>query len=82
MNSFNPNYFIHAANVLLLVAYSVRDIAVGASLISIDAENPLTEFAVASPGESPMQRSREGQFSGWIDLSEYRLCQRKLCRSR
>ena len=41
MNSFNPNYFIHAANVLLLVAYSVRDIlwlrlfAVGASLISI-----------------------------------------------
>ena len=41
MNSFFPNYFIHAANVLLLVAYSVRDIlwlrlfAVGASLISI-----------------------------------------------
>jgi len=41
MNSFNPNYFIHAANVLLLVAYSVRDIlwlrlfAVAASLISI-----------------------------------------------
>jgi len=37
----NPNYFIHAANVLLVVAYSVRDIlwlrlfAVGASLISI-----------------------------------------------
>ena len=37
----NPNYFIHAANVLLLVAYSVRDIlwlrlfAVGASFISI-----------------------------------------------
>jgi hypothetical protein len=37
----NTNYFIHAANVLLLVAYSVRDIlwlrlfAVGASLISI-----------------------------------------------
>ena len=37
MNSFSPNYFIHAANVLLLVAYSVRDIlwlrlfAVGAS---------------------------------------------------
>ena len=37
----NSNYFIHAANVLLLVAYSVRDIlwlrlfAVGASLISI-----------------------------------------------
>src|SRR5205823_1556322 len=26
MNSFSPNYFIHAANVLLLVAYSVRDI--------------------------------------------------------
>src|SRR5436305_13101973 len=41
MNSISPNYFIHAANVLLLVAYSVRDIlwlrlfAVGASLISI-----------------------------------------------
>jgi hypothetical protein len=37
----NPNYFIHAANVLLVVAYSVRDIlwlrlfAVGAALISI-----------------------------------------------
>jgi hypothetical protein len=37
----NSNYFIHAANVLLLVAYSVRDIlwlrlfAVGAALISI-----------------------------------------------
>src|SRR5438445_13738388 len=41
MNSFSPNYFIHAANVLLLVAYSVRDIlwlrlfAVGASLVSV-----------------------------------------------
>lgn len=41
MASFNPNLFIHVANVLLLVAYSVRDIlwlrlfAVGASLISI-----------------------------------------------
>ena len=41
MTSLNPNYFIHAANVLLLVAYSVRDIlwlrlfAVGASLISL-----------------------------------------------
>jgi hypothetical protein len=41
MNTFSPNYFIHAANVLLVVAYSVRDIlwlrlfAVGASLISI-----------------------------------------------
>jgi hypothetical protein len=41
MNLFNPNYFIHAANILLLVAYSVRDIlwlrlfAVAASLISI-----------------------------------------------
>jgi Popeye protein conserved region len=37
----NSNYFIHAGNVLLLVAYSVRDIlwlrlfAVGAALISI-----------------------------------------------
>jgi hypothetical protein len=26
MNSFFPNYFIHAANLLLLVAYSGRDI--------------------------------------------------------
>jgi len=26
MSSLNPNYFIHAANILLLVAYSVRDI--------------------------------------------------------
>jgi hypothetical protein len=39
MTSLNPNYFIHAANVLLLVAYSVRDIlwlrlfAVAAALI-------------------------------------------------
>jgi hypothetical protein len=41
MNSLNPNYFIHAANILLVVAYSVRDIlwlrlfAVAASLITI-----------------------------------------------
>src|SRR5215469_17142851 len=41
MNSFNPSYFIHAANVLLLVAYSVRDIlwlrlfAVASALIAI-----------------------------------------------
>jgi len=41
VNSFNPTYFLHAANVLLLVAYSVRDIlwlrlfAVTAALISI-----------------------------------------------
>jgi len=41
VNPFNPNYFIHAANLLLLVAYSVRDIlwlrlfAVAASLIAI-----------------------------------------------
>jgi hypothetical protein len=41
MNLVNPDYFIHVANVLLLVAYSVRDIlwlrlfAVGASVISI-----------------------------------------------
>jgi hypothetical protein len=41
MNRFDPSYFIHAANVLLLVAYSVRDIlwlrlfAVAAALISI-----------------------------------------------
>lgn len=41
MNSFNPNYFIHAANGLLLLAYSVRDIlwlrlfALASSLIAI-----------------------------------------------
>lgn len=41
MIAFNPNYFIHAGNVLLLVAYSVRDIlwlrlfAVAAALITI-----------------------------------------------
>jgi hypothetical protein len=41
MNSVSPDYFIHAANILLLVAYSVRDIlwlrlfAVAASLIAI-----------------------------------------------
>src|SRR5690242_13844823 len=41
MYSIAPDYFIHAANVLLLVAYSVRDIlwlrlfAVAASLIAI-----------------------------------------------
>lgn len=41
MNSFNPNYFLHAANLLLLAAYSVRDIlwlrllAVASALIAI-----------------------------------------------
>ena len=41
MGNFSPDYFIHAANVLLLVAYSVRDIlwlrlfAVAASVVSI-----------------------------------------------
>jgi len=41
MNSFSPDYFIHAGNILLVVAYSVRDIlwlrlfAVGAALITI-----------------------------------------------
>jgi CRP/FNR family cyclic AMP-dependent transcriptional regulator len=41
VNSFNPNYFLHVANVLLLVAYSVRDIlwlrlfAVASALIAI-----------------------------------------------
>jgi CRP-like cAMP-binding protein len=41
MTNYSPDYFIHAANILLLVAYSVRDIlwlrlfAVGASLVSI-----------------------------------------------
>jgi len=41
VTSFNPNYFLHAANILLLVAYSVRDIlwlrlfAVTSALIAI-----------------------------------------------
>ncbi|HSY63762.1 MAG TPA: hypothetical protein VK829_04140 [Terriglobales bacterium] len=41
MGLFNASYFLHAANILLLVAYSVRDIlwlrlfAVAASLISL-----------------------------------------------
>jgi hypothetical protein len=41
MNSFNPDYFIHGANVLLLLAYSVRDIlwlhvfALASSLIAM-----------------------------------------------
>jgi CRP-like cAMP-binding protein len=41
MSGFNPNYLIHAANVLLLLAYSVRDIlwlrlfAVASSLLAI-----------------------------------------------
>jgi hypothetical protein len=41
MTHLSPDYFIHAANILLLVAYSVRDIlwlrmfAVGASVVSI-----------------------------------------------
>jgi hypothetical protein len=41
MGLFNPSYFLHGANILLLVAYSVRDIlwlrlfAVAASLISL-----------------------------------------------
>ncbi len=41
MTNYSPDYFIHAANILLLVAYSVRDIlwlrvfAVGASVVSI-----------------------------------------------
>jgi CRP-like cAMP-binding protein len=41
MNGFSPDYFIHAANILLLIAYSVRDIlwlrlfAVAAALVSV-----------------------------------------------
>ena len=41
MTNFSADYFIHAANILLLVAYSVRDIlwlrlfAVSAALISL-----------------------------------------------
>jgi CRP-like cAMP-binding protein len=41
MKSLNPDYFIHACNILMLIAYSVRDIlwlrlfAVAASLIAI-----------------------------------------------
>jgi cyclic nucleotide-binding protein len=41
VGSFNPNYFLHTANILLLVAYSVRDIlwlrlfAVASAVIAI-----------------------------------------------
>ena len=41
MGPFNPSYFLHTTNILLLVAYSVRDIlwlrlfAVAASLIAL-----------------------------------------------
>ena len=41
MNAFSPDYFIHGANILLVIAYSVRDIlwlrlfAVAAALLSI-----------------------------------------------
>lgn len=41
MSFFSPDYFIHAANILLLIAYSVRDVlwlrlfAVAASVIAI-----------------------------------------------
>jgi hypothetical protein len=41
MGLFNPSYFLHAANILMLVAYSVRDIlwlrlfALAASLIAL-----------------------------------------------
>jgi hypothetical protein len=41
VGSLNLNYFIHAANMLLLAAYSVRDIlwlrvfAVGSSVIDV-----------------------------------------------
>src|ERR1700745_2865416 len=41
MGPFNPSYFLHAANILLLVAYSVRNIlwlrlfSVAASLIAL-----------------------------------------------
>ena len=41
MGALNPNYFIHAANILLLVAYTVRDIlwlrlfALASSLIAL-----------------------------------------------
>jgi CRP-like cAMP-binding protein len=41
MTNFSPDYFIHAANILLLVAYSVRDIlwlrlfAVAAAVVTI-----------------------------------------------
>jgi len=53
MNSFNPNYFIHAGNILLVVSYSVRDIlwlrlfAVAAAVITIPffALQPTTLWA-------------------------------------
>ena len=40
MSFLTPDYFIHAANILLLIAYSVRDVwlclsAISASMIAI-----------------------------------------------
>jgi hypothetical protein len=58
MGLFDPSYFLHAANILLLVAYSVRDIlwlrlfAVGSSLIAmpyfIHQPKPLWEAIIWS----------------------------------
>jgi hypothetical protein len=42
MSAINPNLFIHAANILLLVAYSVRDVlwlrlfAVASALVAME----------------------------------------------
>ncbi len=55
MNSFNSDYFIHGANVLLLLAYSVRDILW------------LRLFALASSGDccliSSFSQHRRGRHS-------------------
>lgn len=58
MGLFNPSYFLHAANILLLVAYSVRDIlwlrlfAVAASVIALSyfilQPEPLWELIIWS----------------------------------
>ena len=54
MTSFNPTYFIHAANILLVVAYSVRDImwlrlfAVASGLISLPILRPPAHTAVGT----------------------------------
>ena len=72
MGLFYPSYFLHAANILLLVAYSVRDIlwlrlfAVAASLISLPyfilQPEPLWEPIIWSSVFAGLIRSSLGVF--------------------
>ena len=49
MNSFPPDYFIHAANVVLLVAYSVRDILWFRSAQSVGKLRRLINISTPTP---------------------------------